>query len=207
MLKIHSGCDEHDKYRKLGALAAAGSLAPLELAELHAHLRRCEQCHEVFRQYRALTTQGIAILADGYAERRGEASWDDAPALEQLLERIQIDQQTAPGKNHRTSTTIPPSIFLRTPARSIATLVFAACLIFAVAFGSYRVGIRTHSRSIGNLAPLPIPADDRFEKISQEKRQADETLAAQAKRLAQLQADGAQKEQELGKLRSGAPRA
>jgi hypothetical protein len=201
MLKIHSGCDEHDKYKKLGALAAAGSLAPLELAELHAHLRRCEQCHEVFRQYRALTTQGIATLADGYAERRGEASWDDAPALEQLLERIQIDQQTAPGKNHRTSTTIAPSIFLRTPARSIATLVLAACLIFAVAFGSYRVGIRTHSRSIGNLAPLPIPADDRFEKISQEKRQADETLAAQAKRLAQLQADGAQKEQELGKLR------
>jgi hypothetical protein len=80
-------------------------------------------------------------------------------------------------------------------------LVLAACLIFAVAFGSYRVGIRTHSRSIGTLAPLPIPADDRFEKISQEKRQADETLAAQAKRLAQLQADGAQKEQELGKLR------
>src|ERR1700726_67071 len=199
MLKIHSGCSEHDKYKKLGALAAAGSLAPLELAELHAHLRRCEQCHEVFRQYRALTTKGIAILADGYAERRGEASWDDAPALEQLLERIQIDQQTAPGKNHRTSTPIPPSIFLRTPARSIAALVLAACLIFAVAFGSYRVGIRTHSRSIGNLAPLPIPADDRFEKISQEKRQADETLAAQAKRLAQLHADGAQKEQELGK--------
>ena len=201
MLKIHSGCDEHDKYKKLGALAAAGGLAPLELAELHAHLRRCEQCHEVFRQYRALTTQGIAILADGYAESRGEASWDDAPALERLLERIQIDQQTAPGKNHRTSTTIPPSIFLRTPARSIATLVLAACLIFAVALGSYRIGIRTHSRSIGNLAPLAIPADDRFEKISQEKRQADETLAAQAKRLAQLQADGAQKEQELGKLR------
>jgi hypothetical protein len=201
MLKIHSGCDEHDKYKKLAALAAAGSLAPLELAELHAHLRRCEQCHEVFRQYRALTTKAVAILADGYAERRGEASWDDAPALEQLLERIQIDQQTAPGKNHRTSAPIPPSIFLRTPARSIAALVLAACLIFAVAFGSYRVGIRTHSRSIGNLAPLPIPADDRFEKISQEKRQADETLAAQAKRLAQLQADGAQKEQELGKLR------
>lgn len=28
MLKIHSGCDEHDKYKKLGALAAAGGLVP-----------------------------------------------------------------------------------------------------------------------------------------------------------------------------------
>jgi hypothetical protein len=201
MLKIHSGCDEHEKYKKLGALAAAGSLAPLESADLHAHLRRCEQCDEVFRQYQALTTQGIAILADGYAERRGQASWDESPAFEQLLKRIQIAQNTTPKKNRQTSTTIPHGALLRTPARSIAMLVLAACLIFAVALGSYHVGIRTHARSVSNLTPVPIPVDDRFQKISEEKKQADETLAEQAKRLAQLQADGAQKEQELGKLR------
>jgi len=201
MLKIHSGCSEHDKYKKLGALAAAGSLAPLELAEVHAHLRRCEQCHEVFRQYQTLTTQGIAILADGYAERRGQASWDDAPAFEQLLERIRIAQQTTPEKNRRTPTTTP-RILLRTPARSIATMLLAACLIFAVAFGSYRLGMWTHSRSVSNLTPVSTPVDDRFQKISEEKKQADEALAEQGKRLAQLQADGAQKEQELGKLKS-----
>jgi hypothetical protein len=119
-----------------------------------------------------------------------------------LLERIQIAQQTAPEKNRRTSTTIPPGIVLRTPARSIATLLLAACLIFAVAFGSYRVGMRSHARSVSNLTPVPIPVDDRFQKISEEKKQADEALAGQAKRLAQLQADGAQKEQELGRLKS-----
>ena len=155
MLKIHSGCGEHDKYKKLGALAAAGSLAPLESAELHAHLRRCEQCHEVFRQYQALTTQGMAILADAYAESRGEASWyDDAPALEQLLERIQIDQPASPEKNTRTSETIPSGLLFRTPARSIASMAIAACLIFAVAFASYRLGIRSHSQTVANLTPL-----------------------------------------------------
>src|SRR3981081_4435984 len=101
MLKIHSGCGEHDKYKKLGALAAAGGLGPLESAELHAHLRLCEQCHEVFRQYQALTTQGMAILADEYAERRGQASWYDAPAFDQLLERIQTTQQTTPARGPR----------------------------------------------------------------------------------------------------------
>src|SRR6202163_3199424 len=202
MLKIHSGCDDHDKYKKLGALAAAGSLAPLESAELHAHLRLCEQCHEVFRQYQALTTHGMAILADEYGERRGEASWYDAPAFDQLLERILTTQQTSPEKNRPTPNTIPPSILLRTPARSIATMLLAACLIFAVAFGSYRVGIRTHSQSVSTVTPLPTPVNDRFEKIAEEKKHADEVLAEQAKRLAQLQADGAQKEQELGKLRS-----
>ena len=202
MLKIHSGCDEHDKYKKLGALAAAGGLAPLESAELHAHLRLCEQCHEVFRQYQALTTRGMAILADEYAERRGQASWFDAPAFEQLLERIQIDQQAIPEKRRLTSTKIPPSMLFRSPARSIATLALAACLIFAVALGSYRIGIRSHSRSLSKSTAVSIPADDRFHKIFEEKTHADEALAQQAKRLAQLQADGAQKEQELGKLRS-----
>jgi hypothetical protein len=201
MLKIHSGCSEHDKYKKLGALAAAGSLAPLELVELHAHLRRCEQCHEVYRQYQTLTTQGIAILADGYAERRGQASWDDAAVLEQLFRRIQSAQQATAKNNGRKSTTTP-GILLRTPARSIATMMLAACLIFTVAFGSYRVGTRTHSPSVSTLTPVPTSVDDRLQKISEEKQQADEAVAEQAKRLAQLQADGAQKEQELGKLKS-----
>jgi uncharacterized protein YhaN len=202
MLKIHSGCYEHDKYKKLCALAASGSLAPLESAELHAHLRRCEQCHEVFRKYQALTTQGMAILADEYAETRGQARWDEEPAFEQLLERIQIDQQATPEKRRRTSTKIPPSMLLRSPARSIATLALAACFIFAVALGSYHVGIGSHSRSVSNLTAVSIPADDRFHEISEEKTHADEASAEQAKRLAQLQADAAQKEQEVGKLRS-----
>jgi Anti-sigma-K factor rskA len=201
MLKIHSGCSEHDKYKKLGALAAAGSLAPLELAELHAHLRRCEQCHEVYRQYQTLTTQGIAILADGYAERRGQASWDDAQVLEQLFQRIQKAQRTPAENNGRTPTTTP-GILLRTPTRSILTMMLAACLILVVAWGSYHFGVRTHSRNVSNVIPVPTPVDDRFQKISEEKKQADEALAEQAKRFAQLQADGAQKEQELGKLRS-----
>jgi hypothetical protein len=202
MLKIHSGCSEHDKYKKLCALAAADNLAPLELAELHAHLRRCEQCHGVFRQYQTLTTQGIAILADGYAERRGQASWDDTPAFEQLLKRIQIAQQLTPEKNRRTVMPIPLSILLRTPARSIATTLLAACLIFAVAFGSYRVGMRSQSRSVSNFISVPMPGDNRLQEVSEEKEQAVETLAEQGRRMAQLQADGVQKEQELGKLKS-----
>jgi septal ring factor EnvC (AmiA/AmiB activator) len=204
MLKIHSGCDEHEKYKKLGALAAAGSLAPLESAKLHAHLRRCEQCHQVFRQYQALTTQGIAILADGHAARHGDAAWDEAPAFEQLLERIQIAEQSPPQNNHRTSKTIRTSMLRRTPTRSIAAIGLAAGLILAVAFGSYRAGIRTHSRIVSNVTPVttPAPVDDRLQKISEEKKQADEAFAAEAKRLSELQADGARKELELGKLRA-----
>jgi septal ring factor EnvC (AmiA/AmiB activator) len=202
MLKIHSGCDKHDKYKKLSALAAAGSLAPLESAELHAHLRHCEQCDEVFRQYQTLTTEGIAILADGYAERRGHASWDDAPAFERLLERIQNAQRTPPKKISAASSSNSSGALFQTPARSIAAMLLAACVIFAVAFGSYHVGIRRHFKTVSILTPVSVPVDDRFQKISEEKKQADEGLAELVKRSAQVQADAAQKEQELGKLRA-----
>src|SRR6202166_4066628 len=202
MLKIHSGCDEHDKYKKLGALAAAGNLAPLESTELHAHLRRCEQCNEVFRQYLALTTQGVAILADEFAERLGQASWDKDAAFEQLLERIERAQHTPPEKNRRTYQTVPASKLLRVPVRSIATMLLAAGLILTVVLGSYHLGIRTHSQSVSNLTAVPLPIDDRLRQVSKEKQQADEALSQQTERLAQLQTDEAQKEQELGKLRS-----
>jgi hypothetical protein len=202
MLKIHSGCDEHDKYKKLGALAAAGNLAPLESAELHAHLRRCEQCNDVFRQYQALTTRGIAILADEFAEGLGQASWDKDAAFEQLLERIERAQHTPPEKNRRTYETVPANKVLRVPVRSMATMLLAAGLILTVLLGSYHLGIRTHSPSVSNLTAVPLPIDDRLQQISEEKQQANEALAQQTKRLAQLQTDEAQKEQELGKLRS-----
>ncbi len=202
MLKIHSGCGEHDKYKKLGALAAAGNLAPLESAELHAHLRRCEQCNEVFRQYQALTTQGVAILADEFAERLGQASWDKDAAFEQLLERIERAQHPAPEQNRRANESVPASKLLRGPVRSIATMLLAAGLILTAVLGSYHLGMRTHSQSVGNVTAAPLPIDDRLQKISEEKQQADEALAQQTKRLAQLETDEAQKEQELGKLRS-----
>ena len=82
MLKIQGGCDEHDKFKELCALAASGSLEPFELPELEAHLKHCEKCREVFRQYQILATQGIAILADAYMERQAQVGWDGAPPLE-----------------------------------------------------------------------------------------------------------------------------
>ena len=64
MLRIQPGRDEHEKFKKLCALAASGSLAPLELAELEAHLETCEECGDVFAQHQVMATQGVAFLID-----------------------------------------------------------------------------------------------------------------------------------------------
>jgi len=71
-------------------LAAAGSLEPFELPELQAHLKHCEKCREVFRQYQILATQGITILADAYMERQAQVGWDGALACERLLARVRL---------------------------------------------------------------------------------------------------------------------
>ena len=106
MLKIRGGCDEHDEFKELCALAASGSLEPSELPELRAHLKHCEKCREVFRQYQILTTQGMTLLADAYTERQAQVSWNDASVRERLLECVRAERRRSENpprtrRNHR----------------------------------------------------------------------------------------------------------
>ncbi|HKI11187.1 MAG TPA: hypothetical protein VKA02_03670 [Candidatus Acidoferrum sp.] len=200
MLKIQGGCDEHDEFKELCALAASGSLEPSELPELQAHLKHCEACREVFRQYQILTTQGIAILADAYLERQAQVGWDGALACERLLARVRADQQAARERESPAPAWVPPDVLRRTAWGSFAKMALAACLILAVAYGAYHLGARTQTRTTASLTPLAV--DNGLQKLSDEKKAADELSAAQAKRLAQLQLESSAKGQELAQLRS-----
>jgi len=62
MLSADGGCDWHEKFRELCALAHSGSLAPLESSELQSHLQHCEECRGVYREYRVLSTQGKSLI-------------------------------------------------------------------------------------------------------------------------------------------------
>jgi len=200
MLKIQGGCDEHDEFKELCALAASGSLEPSELPELQAHLKHCEACREVFRQYQILTTQGIAILADAYLERQAQVGWDGALACERLLARVRADQQAARERESPAPAWVPPDVLRRTAWTTFAKMALAACLILAVAYGAYHLGARTQTRTTASLTPLAV--DNGLQKLSDEKKAADELSAAQAKRLAQLQLESSAKGQELAQLRS-----
>src|SRR6266404_8438589 len=99
MLKVQGDSDEHDIFRKRCALASASSLTQVELSELRAHLEGCEDCREIYRQYRILTTQGMSTLADAGGERLEESACDDASVRERLLARVSNDQQMALQRN------------------------------------------------------------------------------------------------------------
>src|SRR5260370_18262431 len=95
MLKVRGDSDQHDIFKKRCALAAAGSLTQVELSELRAHLEGCEDCQEIYRQYRILTTRGMSTFADAGGEGLEESAWDDASVRGRLLRRVSNAQQMA----------------------------------------------------------------------------------------------------------------
>ncbi len=200
MLKIQGGCDEHDEFKELCALAASGSLEPSELPELQAHLKHCEKCREVFRQYQILTTQGMAVLACERTEGQGQASWDGALALERLQARVRADQQTPWERESPAPAWVPPEILRLAAKSSFAKMALAACLIFTVAYGAYQLGARTRTQTGAGVTPLAV--DNGLQKLLDEKNAANVLSAAQAKRLAQLQSESSEKGRELAQLRS-----
>jgi hypothetical protein len=61
----------HDRYVELCALMTSGTLAPDERHELECHLAGCSVCREIYHQFQALTTEGIAALAPEFSHLDG----------------------------------------------------------------------------------------------------------------------------------------
>jgi len=200
MLTIQDGGEEHEKFKELCALAASGSLAPLELSELRVHLEDCESCRVVLSQFEILSTEGIPVLAEAYLARPEHVIWDDSAARERLLTSIRT-QPTPQEEQGQTSGELRPRSSARGRARAVAAMAIAAGLLLAVAHGAYYLGARTkHKQEV--VATAPTALEEQYQKVSEQKRAADESMSVQEKRLAQLQAESAEKEQALAKLRS-----
>jgi hypothetical protein len=93
MPEDHQNCEDHGKFKKLSALAGAGTLTPHEILKLNVHLETCEECQKATRQYLILKTQGIPMLAAAYSEWQEPSFWDDMSMRQKLLARIRADQQ------------------------------------------------------------------------------------------------------------------
>jgi len=217
MLRVAGGHDEHDKFKNLCALAVSASLAPLGLAELRAHLQVCADCRDVLLQYHVLTTQGMVTLADAYAEPE-PLRWDDVPSRGRLLASIAAQEQTvaaetspasslrpsAPGSLIPGSTISGAAVARSSFARPVVRMAVAAGLVFALVFGAYQLGLRRITSSPPNSPTLVsgVSTENPLQVLTDQKRQADETVASQEKKLAELRAENSEKELALAKLRS-----
>jgi len=200
MLRIQDGGEEHEKFKELCALAAAGSLSPLELSELRVHLDHCDSCQEALAEYRILNTEGIPTLAEGYLARPERIVWDDSAVREKLWSNVFSPKESSPEQKISAATTIQQDRPVRKKIGVLAGMAMAAGVLLAVAAGAYHLGARARK-------PEPVIAastvlESQYQKLAAEKKAAEDSLAAQEKRLAQLQAESAEKEQALVKLRA-----
>src|SRR6266852_5059463 len=198
MLDGQKSREYHEKFRELNALASSGTLTPLERSELNSHLDHCEECREAALQYQILATEGIPTIADAYTDRLAQGSWDEEATLKKLLARVRKVQRPVLDRNMHVGTAAPPPVLRRIIANSLAQAALAACIVVAVGFQAYRLGIRAQ----GAASPAPVFPDERLQKLAAEKKSADELLAAHAARLAQLQEQSSREERELAKLRA-----
>jgi hypothetical protein len=200
MLKVQGDSDEHDIFKKRCALAAAGSLTQVELSELRAHLEGCQDCQEIYRQYRILTTQGMSTLADTGGESFEESAWDGASVSERLLARISNEQQMALQRNRHAAAPVWPGLSRRVAANRLAGMLLAAGLILAVASGAYRLGL--HKQTQAEVKTTPDSAQSPVQKLVQENNAVEELSAARTKKLGELQSESSAKQREIDKLQS-----
>jgi hypothetical protein len=200
MLRIQSGSDDHEKFKKLCALAVSGILAPFESMELQAHLRDCESCHEVFRQYQVLATQGMIALTEEFTENQGQASWDTTPVLEQVLARVRTDLRMERKRKTRELPAVWSKRALDSFKRASVWIPVAACLILSLTFAAYHFGARSRPPS-----PVQSPLvyeNTQLRQLADEKTQANEVLVAKTRDLVRLEAENSDKQNELAKVKS-----
>lgn len=146
MLGDRQNCQDHRKFKELGALAGTGTLTPGKMLELNAHVESCEECHAAARQYRILKTRGIPTLAATYFERREQPTWDEASTRQKLFARVRADVS----KQSKSSLGPTPAAYA-----SVRKLVLRTLLVFRSAFS-------LHKNVITTLVHLPLaPRIDR----------------------------------------------
>src|SRR6267154_2728113 len=93
-------------YEELCALAAIGELSSSEFEELRKHLAECEDCRQVYADFRRVSARDLGLVAavkqpDRTSEEAG-ALVDESAVLGRLLDRAMRE------RIHRSSEIVPP---------------------------------------------------------------------------------------------------
>ena len=136
----------HDRFSQLCALAVAGSLSEVEVAQLKAHLEVCTECRQAMAEFHFLAVDSAAVLkeARGYSDSAlpdphpADIDWSPQPAKRALLARIK-----GPLKNGRESK--QRNSIWQLIAYAAAAMVLAA----VIAIGSYRIGALKRQPIVG----------------------------------------------------------
>lgn len=181
MTQWDASSDEHAQFRELAAAVTSGTLTSDETESLGRHLRVCEECSLVLREYRILAREGFAFLARNQDHREEGPSWNEAAARRRLLARVRESKESSASGFSRVR---------RFPVRKLVLPAsLAACLLAGVGIGAWQYG----GRALKSTPSDEASVTGQFANLLSAKRSAESALAMKAEDLAHLQADEVQK--------------
>ncbi|MGD0941421.1 MAG: hypothetical protein ABR905_17105 [Terracidiphilus sp.] len=186
---------EHQRLRELCALATTGTLSTEERFELEVHLRVCESCRLLCKEFATIGQVGMAFLAGNEPLSQKAQRWDNRPARQRLTTSIQNGRLRKvlafrPRPPRRSWVTLPGRA-----SRNWAVASLAACLILAVALGAYRAGERK------TIAP-PQAATALLVSRPAVSLKEDASSGALLAKISRLEQQIASSQQDLDRLRA-----
>jgi Putative zinc-finger len=193
----------HERFRKLCALALSGTLTGAERLDLEQHLKSCDECQEVAREYKLLATVGMPFLAGSFAHPPEDQTWDGSPARHRLRSSIRKglprkgENVSTPGNEFSSGGLVVPA-GLGSGARAWVIGASAVCLLAVVSLASYVLG-----RGSRLTAQPPLFSIHRqMQQLTEAKRSSDELLQNQAAQITQAEQRSAKQELEVNRLQA-----
>jgi len=190
------GADGHQQFEELCALAYSGTLTSRESRALDRHLRACEECRDLYQQFKLLAQEGLPLLAESYSSFAEASAWEGAAARRKLFARIRGAEPPIPAPliSAGGSVNLSKRWCMANPWIRGAV---AACVVAAVAAGGYHLGSRVHPPT---LQPVSWQ-QDRLAGIAAEKQSLDAQLDSRTREIAQLIDESRKQQQEVDRLR------
>jgi hypothetical protein len=182
---------EHERFRELAAAATCGALTADENAALESHLRACDECRSVFRDYQMLTKGGMAMLAPSYVRREDNEDWNEGAARRRLMDSAKETDELR--LEPIASRGLRPSL-----QRFGWAAALAASLLAGVGIGTWRFGNWRNHLSMS----LKDSADASLAKLLPAKKSVEFGLNTEAVILARLQAEDSARGRALDALQS-----
>jgi len=177
-----------DWYEELCALAAIGELSSSEFEELQKHLTDCEDCRQMYADFRRVTAGDLGTVAAlKHSERSADeagALVDESAVLGRLLDRATREQV------QRATENVPPGldlerqrrrerfaalmIWLRRPALSYGSLGLILCAVAAV--GAYRLREAQLTPTLQGLNNQVSEWKNRASAIAAQEKSASQSL-------------------------------
>lgn len=192
----NEGLDHHQRFKELAALERAETLTAAEQLALKSHLQVCAACRQVYDEYALISTDGMSFLGTVYGYNSDTELWDTNPTREKILANLREggERRLAGSRAEllRNALTLLPRNVLAPSAA-----VLAACILFLVALGAYRMGART---VVARQQPAPA-FSTHAQDIDFEKKLSDELIASQKLQLSRLQVQVSSAQQEVMRLK------